>query len=98
MKPKDKPKENKNPKGHQAKGLYHSPWYASKPQQHGDKDSRGCFICGDQSHKVFSCPKKPGSNAVNRNAVMLCTEEKEHVEMSQDETQDMMSTLEASDD
>src|SRR6218665_1250427 len=100
VKPKDKPNENKEPKGHQDKGLYHSPWYASKPQQNGNRDSRGggCFICGDQSHKAFGCPKRQGSNAVNRNAVMLCTEEKEHVEMGEDETQVMMSTLEALDD
>ena len=100
VKPSDKPNENKDPKGHQDKGLYHSPWYASKPQQHGNRDSRGggCYICGDQSHRAFSCPKRHGSDAAYRNAVMLCTEEKEHVEMGEDETQAMMSMLEASDD
>src|SRR6218665_2831611 len=56
VKSKDKPSENKDAKGYQDKGLYHSPWYASKPQQHGNRDSRGggCFICGDQSHRAFS--------------------------------------------
>src|SRR6218665_1224987 len=65
VKPNDKPSEKKDPKGHQDKGLYHSPWYASKPQQHGNRDDRGggCYICDDQSQAASRCPKRKGREA-----------------------------------
>src|SRR6218665_1830680 len=99
-KPKDKPSENNHHRNSQDKPPFYSPWYEKKSYQQGNRDNqkRGCFVCADPSHRAFNCPNKYKGQQVNYNAMMLCTEEKEQVEVENDEAQVMLLTLEVSDD
>src|SRR6218665_2868396 len=99
-KPKDKPRENNYHRNLQDKPPFDSPWYQKKSHPQGNRDNQkgGCFVCSDTSHRAFNCPHKHDGQQVHRNAVMLCMEEKEPVEVRNDEAQVMMLTLEVSDD
>src|SRR6218665_956916 len=99
-KPKDKPSENNYHRNIQDKPPFNRPWYQKKSHPQGNRDNQkgGCFVCSDTSHRAFYCPHKYNEQQVHRNAVMLCMEEKEPVEVRNDEAQVMLLTLEVSDD
>ena len=99
-KPKDKPSENNYHRNPLDKPPFNSPWYQKKSHPQGNRDNQNgcCFVCSDTSHRAFNCPNKYNGQQVNRNALMLCTEEKEQVEVKNDEAQVIMSTPEVSDD
>src|SRR6218665_3953659 len=71
-----------------------------KSHLHGNRDNQkgDCFVCSDTSHRAFNCPNKYKGQQMNCNAVMLFPEEKEQVEVKNDEAQVMLLTLEVSDD
>src|SRR6218665_191710 len=100
VKPKDKPSENNYHRNPQDKPPFNSPWYEKKSHLQGNRDNQkgGCFVCSDTSHRAFNCPNKYKGQQMNCNAVMLFPEEKEQVEVKNDEAQVMLLTLEVSDD
>src|SRR6218665_15293 len=84
---------HRNPQ--EVKPSFNNPWILNKSHLQGNRDNHkgGCFICSDPAYRAFSCPKKYGEQNVNRNAVMLCTKEKEQIEAKNDEAQVSMFTL-----
>lgn len=51
-------------------------------------------LWGEFDRRTFACPRKCGDQSANRNAMMLCADEKMQGDVDEDNVSVMMSTLE----